>query len=66
MLSCQVIRDGLKKVEKEYNDLPQYAQLLFNDPKLAEEDRRKIQENLDSYKIRYDNFMKLVSEREET
>ncbi|XP_028414728.1 nuclear anchorage protein 1-like isoform X2 [Dendronephthya gigantea] len=62
----QVIREGLKKVEKEYNDLPEYAKLLLDDPKLVQDDRQKIQEDLGSYKIRFDDLTKLVSEREET
>lgn len=60
----QVIRSGLKKVEKEYNDLPQYANLLLSDPKLTDDDRKKIQDDLDSYKIRHDDLLILVRERE--
>ena len=56
----------MKKVEKEYNDLPQYAKLLLDDPKLTDEDREKIQGDLDSYKIRHDEILNLVTEREET
>ncbi|CAB4006965.1 dystonin-like isoform X1, partial [Paramuricea clavata] len=62
----EVIHNGLKKVEKEYNDLPQYAKLLLDDPKLTDEDREKIQGDLDSYKIRHDEILNFVTEREET
>ena len=63
--SLQVIRSGLKRVEKEYNDLPQYANLLVSDPKLTDDDRKKIQDDLDVYKTRHDDLLKLVTERDE-
>ena len=61
----QVIRSGLKRVEKEYNDLPEYANLLVSDPKLTDDDRKKIQDDLDLYKTRHDDLLKLVTERDE-
>ena len=61
----QVIRGDLKKVEKEYNDLPEYAKLILDDPKLTDEDREKIQGDLDAYKIRYDDLVNMVTERDE-
>ena len=61
----QVIRGDLKKVEKEYNDLPEYAKLILEDPKLTDEDREKIQGDLDSYKIRYDDLVNMITERDE-
>lgn len=61
----QVIHNGVKKVEKEYNDLPLYAELLSQDPKLTDDDRKRIRDDLDSYKIRYDQILLLVSEREQ-
>ena len=55
----------MKKVEKEYKDLPEYAKQILDDPKLTDEDREKIQSDLDSYKIRYDGILQLVTEREQ-
>lgn len=60
-----MIKNSLPKVNKEYNDLPYFGNLLLNDPKLTEEDREVIKEDLDSYKIRYNDLLKSLSEKDE-
>ena len=56
---------GLNNVDKEYNDLPKYAKLLLEDPKLAQKDRDKIQSDLHSYAIRYETVRKPILAKEE-